>query len=76
MLLNTVIEDMVEAVNTRYSSSRLIFVPVEDGAFVGHDACSSDSYFYGIVFPNSEYSVHPNINGHIAYRSYMSDAIS
>lgn len=45
-------------------------------AFVGHDACSSNSYLNGIVFPNTEYSVHPNADGQTAYKKDLSDAMN
>jgi lysophospholipase L1-like esterase len=75
-LLNEVIEDAVIATNTQYSTDRLEFVPVDEGAFAGHDACSDDSYFHGIVVPDTEYSVHPDVDGQEAYAADLSDAMS
>lgn len=75
-LLNGAVEDAVETVNNRYLSNRLTFVPVSGGAFTGHDACSSDSYFNGIVLPDTEYSVHPNADGQLAYKGDLVDAMS
>lgn len=71
-LLNQKIEEAVTAQN----SSRLVFVPVASGAFAGHDACSSDSYFHGIVWPEVEYSVHPNADGHVAYKEDLIAAMN
>ena len=63
--------------NQANSSSRLVYVPVENGAFSGHDACSDVSYFHGIHWPNDmEYSVHPNTEGHIAYSQDVLNAMN
>ena len=67
MSLNDVIEEAVDAVNIQYSSTRLHYVDVENGSFFGHDMCSDDRYFNGIDVFNPEYSVHPNVEGHVAY---------
>ena len=76
VLLNGVIEGAVAAVNTQYSSSRLVFVPVENGAFSGHDLCADDSFFNGIVFPSTGDSVHPNAVGHVAYKEDLIGAMN
>lgn len=75
-LLNDTIEDAVNTTNAQYSTNRLKFVPVDEGAFAGHDACSDDSYFHGIVFPDTEYSVHPDRDGQIAYAVDLAGAMS
>lgn len=74
--INGVIASKVAAVNTNHSTSRLVYVDTTTGAFLGHDACSSTSYFNGIDYVNSEYSVHPNGGGHSAYYSDVKDAIN
>lgn len=73
--LNNVIEGSVTSVNTEKSTSRLHFVDVEGGAFSEHDVCSSSSDFNGVDLFNTEYSVHPNADGHIAYSEDFADAI-
>lgn len=76
-ILNSKIENAVGSVNTNESTSRLVFVPVDAGAFYGHDLCSSDSYFNGIFWPNNrEYSIHPNSDGQTAYAEDVASAIS
>ena len=46
-------------------SSRVVFVnPNLDNAFLGHDSCSSQSWFTGIFWGRDEvFSLHPNANG-------------
>lgn len=76
-LLNTSIEDAASTVNTQESSARLHYVDSASGAFVGHDICSSDSYFNGInTPPNMSYSLHPNSDGHIALKEDVSDYLN
>ncbi|HEU5121943.1 MAG TPA: hypothetical protein VFT59_03785 [Candidatus Saccharimonadales bacterium] len=75
-LINGAIENAVHIVNAQNSTTRLHYVDVNDGAFVGHDICSSDSYFNGIDVFNPEYSLHPNNNGHIAYAEDFLEVIS
>jgi lysophospholipase L1-like esterase len=74
--LNDMIEEAITAANSHHSSDRLTFVPVDNGAFIGHDSCSSDSYFNGIVYPDMEYSVHPNAKGHTAYKNDLAGVMN
>ncbi|HET6746929.1 MAG TPA: SGNH/GDSL hydrolase family protein [Candidatus Saccharimonadales bacterium] len=75
-LLNDTIEGVVDAVKVQHQTNRLVFVPVSNGAFVGHDACSSNSFFNGIVISNPEYSVHPNADGQIAYKDDLKSVMN
>jgi hypothetical protein len=67
-LLNEAIEEAVAAVRINRSTTRLHYIDVASGPFSGHDSCSDDSYFNGIVVINPEYSIHPNQSGHEAYK--------
>lgn len=74
-LLNDTIKDAVEYTNINRERVRLHFVDMSTGAFLGHDACSDESYFNGIDIVNPEYSIHPNYDGQIAYKDMFAEAI-
>lgn len=75
-MLNSTIDNAIESVKVAESTTRIHFVDVSSGSFVGHDVCSSNSYFNGIDVFNPEYSIHPNTNGQKAYKEDLAEEIN
>lgn len=59
------------------SSSRVHFVdPTSSGSpFIGHDLCSSTSYFFGLNVAEHRFSFHPNGPGQAAYATLIAAAM-
>lgn len=76
--LNAVIGAAVAEV--ALSSNRIFMVRTNSSGspFAGKHLCNgSDSYFNGLVsWPNAEYSLHPNEEGHEAYADIFEEAMS
>lgn len=76
--LNSVIDDAVTDMN----SAKFHFVDpnLSGSPFIGHDWCQQDRYFVQIGIPippsNTEYSFHPNMDGHEAYKTIIGGEIS
>jgi hypothetical protein len=75
-LLNQTIEDTISSVKINTSTTRLHYVDVSSGPFTGHDICEDDSYFNGMSAINTEYVLHPNTDGQIAYMEEFEEAIN
>lgn len=58
----------VKALNQDYND-RLDFVDAagSNSPFIGHDICSSDPFFYGLILQNTTSSFHSNAAGQEAY---------
>ncbi len=67
--LNSVIEDAVTAMGSKF---HFVDPNLSGSPFIGHDWCQQDRYFdqIGIPIPpsNTEYSFHPNVGGHEAFK--------
>jgi lysophospholipase L1-like esterase len=79
-VLNGKIRDSVEEVqmiNQDYAD-RLHFIDAATSTspFVGHDICSGDPYFHGLILQNTTSSFHPNALGHEAYADLIEAEIN
>lgn len=68
--LNGAIE---EAVTDAGSHFEYVDPNATGSPFDGHQLCTSQPYFNGLVAPDTEYSFHPNADGHTAYAKVVTD---
>jgi lysophospholipase L1-like esterase len=76
--LNKKISDNVASVRSlgsNYARLRFVDAAASDSPFAGHDVCSTDPYFNGLLLNSVPESFHPNEKGQAAYAQLAVKAI-